>query len=309
MSSKLVTILINNYNYGRYLREAIDSALAQDYHALEIVVVDDGSTDESRSVIADYAGKIKPVLKPNGGQASAFNAGFAASRGDIICLLDSDDWFRPGKVRAVAEVFAAFREASWVFHPLQMSFPDGSIECKSETSTQFFDQRDRSSRYGKLRGTAPPTSGLCFHRRLLERLLPMPEEIQITSDNYLKFAAMSLTPGVYLDKGLAVQRIHDRNAYTLRANRLPMQARIHLLIADALKNKFPELTRLSDKIFAKALADYIATGKRDPLCRAVIRRYIGQAELGRMADIVPRTGYHFIKRHLLSKIAHKEPIG
>jgi glycosyltransferase involved in cell wall biosynthesis len=295
-----VTILINNFNYGRYLRQAIDSALAQDYPNLEIVVVDDGSTDDSRLVITGYAGKITPVLKPNGGQASALNAGFAVSQGDIICLLDSDDWFIHGKVRALAEVFATCGEARWVFHPLQRIFPDGSTENKSMATTQFIDERAHATRYGKLYTVAPPTSGLCFKRELLERLLPMPEEIRITSDDYLKLAAMSLAPGVYLNTDLAVQRIHDRNAYTLRADRLPAQARIHLLIAEALKSRFPELTCLSDHVFAKAFADYVAAGKRDPLCRAVILRYIGQAEFGRIADIVARTSYQFIKRHLLS---------
>jgi glycosyltransferase involved in cell wall biosynthesis len=295
-----VTIIINNFNYGRYLKQAIDSALAQDYPNLEIVVVDDGSTDESRLVIASYASKITPVLKPNGGQASALNAGFAVSQGDIVCLLDSDDWFIPGKVRALAEAFATCGEAGWVFHPLQRIFPDGSIESKSMAKTQFIDECEHATRYGKLYTTAPPTSGLSFKRKLLERLLPMPEEIRITSDDYLKLAAMSLSPGVYLNTDLAVQRIHDSNAYTLRADRLPVQARIQLLIAEALKGRFPELTCLSDHVFAKALADYVAAGKRDPLCRAVILRYIGQAKFRRLADIVPRTSYQFIKRHLLS---------
>jgi glycosyltransferase involved in cell wall biosynthesis len=272
-----VTIIINNFNYGRYLKQAIDSALAQDYPNLEIVVVDDGSTDESRLVIASYASKITPVLKPNGGQASALNAGFAVSQGDIVCLLDSDDWFIPGKVRALAEAFATCGEAGWVFHPLQRIFPDGSIESKSMAKTQFIDECEHATRYGKLYTTAPPTSGLSFKRKLLERLLPMPEEIRITSDDYLKLAAMSLSPGVYLNTDLAVQRIHE-----------------------ALKGRFPELTCLSDHVFAKALADYVAAGKRDPLCRAVILRYIGQAKFRRLADIVPRTSYQFIKRHLLS---------
>ena len=79
--SPLVTIVVNNYNYARFLAEAIDSALAQTYAALEVVVVDDGSTDESREIIAQYGGRVIPVLKDNGGQASAFNAGFAAARG------------------------------------------------------------------------------------------------------------------------------------------------------------------------------------------------------------------------------------
>ena len=295
-----VTVLINNFNYGRYLRQAIDSALAQDYPNVEIVVVDDGSTDESRLVITGYAGKITPVLKPNGGQASALNAGFAVSKGDIICLLDSDDWFIPGKVRALVEAFATCEAARWVFHPLQRSFPDGSIKTKSMATTRFVDEREHATRYGKIYTSAPPTSGLCFKRELLERLLPMPEEIRITSDDYLKLGAMSLAPGVYLNTDLAVQRIHDRNAYTLRADRLPVQARTQLLIAKSLKTKFPKLTCLSDHVFAKGMADYVAAGRRDSLCRTVIWRYIGQAEFGRVADIVARTSYQFIKRHLLS---------
>jgi glycosyltransferase involved in cell wall biosynthesis len=67
----LVSILINNYNYGRFLTEAIDSALNQTYSNIEVIVVDDGSTDNSQEIIKSYQDKIIPILKPNGGQASA----------------------------------------------------------------------------------------------------------------------------------------------------------------------------------------------------------------------------------------------
>src|ERR671933_952190 len=101
----LVSIAINNYNYARFLPQAIDSALNQTYPNVEVVVVDDGSTDNSREIIASYGSKIIPGLKENGGQASAFNAGFAASRGDVICFLDSDDAFLPEKVAEVIDAF------------------------------------------------------------------------------------------------------------------------------------------------------------------------------------------------------------
>ena len=76
----LVSIIINNYNYGRFLDEAISSALNQTYPHIEVVVVDDGSTDDSRQLIANYEDHIVSVLKENRGMSSACNAGFAASR-------------------------------------------------------------------------------------------------------------------------------------------------------------------------------------------------------------------------------------
>src|ERR1700757_584817 len=67
------TVVINNYNYGQFLGTAIESALGQTYANTEVVVVDDGSTDDSREIIASYGDRVRAVLKSNGGQASAFN--------------------------------------------------------------------------------------------------------------------------------------------------------------------------------------------------------------------------------------------
>jgi glycosyltransferase involved in cell wall biosynthesis len=95
----LVSIIINNYNYGHFVSEAIDSALNQTYSQIEVIVVDDGSTDNSRKIIASYEHRITSILKENGGQASALNAGFAATQGDIICFLDADDIFLIEKLK------------------------------------------------------------------------------------------------------------------------------------------------------------------------------------------------------------------
>src|SRR5215813_6060987 len=97
----LASIIIDNYNYGRFLQGAIDSALQQTYTPLEVIVVDDGSTDNSREIIAGYGPRIIPVLKENGGQASAFNAGFRVSRGAVVFFLDSDDLLIPTAVENV----------------------------------------------------------------------------------------------------------------------------------------------------------------------------------------------------------------
>ena len=79
-----VSIIINNYNYGQYLGSAISSALSQSYSSVEVIVVDDGSTDNSQEVIGNYTKSIVPVVKPNGGQGSAFNEGLAPLRSSQI---------------------------------------------------------------------------------------------------------------------------------------------------------------------------------------------------------------------------------
>src|SRR4051795_10336845 len=95
MSQLRASIVINNYNYGRFLRESIQSALAQTHPNCEVIVVDDGSTDDSREIITSYGQRVKPIFKENAGQGSTFNAGFPVSSGDFVCFLDSDDTLYP----------------------------------------------------------------------------------------------------------------------------------------------------------------------------------------------------------------------
>src|SRR5918994_1808682 len=103
----MASIIIDNYNYGRFLEEAIDSALDQTYSDTEVIVVDDGSTDDSREIIDGYGDRIIPVFKENGGQASAFNVGFELSRGEVVFFLDADDRFFPTTVEETMGVFGS----------------------------------------------------------------------------------------------------------------------------------------------------------------------------------------------------------
>src|SRR5437870_4088924 len=101
-----VSIVVNNHDYGRFLGSSISSALEQRDASVEVVVVDDGSSDESRDVIAGYAGQITAVLQDNLGQKAACNAGLAACTGDVVLFLDADDVLAPSTAAAVAEIFA-----------------------------------------------------------------------------------------------------------------------------------------------------------------------------------------------------------
>ncbi|MEL6334977.1 MAG: glycosyltransferase, partial [Cyanobacteria bacterium J06626_26] len=93
--SILVSVIISNYNYGRFITEAIESVLNQRYSNVELIVVDDGSTDNSRDIIQSYSHRLISVFQANSGQGAAFNAGLAQASGDIICFLDADDYYRP----------------------------------------------------------------------------------------------------------------------------------------------------------------------------------------------------------------------
>jgi glycosyltransferase involved in cell wall biosynthesis len=262
----LVSILINNYNYGRYIGEAIDSALAQTYKNREVVVVDDGSTDNSIEVIASYGNRIRLVAKENGGQSSAFNAGFRASSGLLICFLDSDDVFEPHKVDRVVEIFSNDSEIGWCFDRAR-HFDD--------TTKQWFPWTPNTQE-GKLdardivaNGHAPyvftSTSGLSFRREPLGQILPMPESLRIkcgiSSDNYLKFAAYSICSGWLASEALTLQRIHRDNAYTRRVSG---KARVvglsDILLGMYLSREFRILQRLGTKIFAHGLGKLWATG-------------------------------------------------
>ena len=208
LSNTLVTILINNYNYGRFLRQAIDSALNQTYRNIEVIVVDDGSTDESREIVQSFGDRIIPILKENGGQASAFNAGFAASRGEIICLLDSDDFFHPDKVE---RVIPYSQPGSMLYHRVQMLPGPGILppEMKPRMDYYRYTQRYRFFHY-----PASPTSGLVIRRDLALRLLPMPtEHLRLCADECVVRGACLIGQVIGIPDVLATYRIHGENAY------------------------------------------------------------------------------------------------
>lgn len=204
----LVTIIINNYNYGRFLREAIESALNQTYTNLEVLVVDDGSTDESRSIIRSYGDRIRSVLKENEGQASAFNAGLAASRGEIICMLDADDFFHPDKVE---RVIPFCQSGSMVYHRLRIEPGSGVIPPTIAPKRDYYLH---AQHYGFVPYMASPTSGLIFRRDLALSLMPLPTEtIRHSADDFIVRGAALLGKVIGISQVLATYRVHGENAW------------------------------------------------------------------------------------------------
>ena len=111
-----VSVVICAYNYERFVAESVDSALAQEYPAdrLEIIVVDDGSTDATPDILARYADRVRVVRQRNAGLIAATTRGIEESTGDLVALLDADDAWRPDKLRRQAALLQARPEVGLV---------------------------------------------------------------------------------------------------------------------------------------------------------------------------------------------------
>ncbi len=254
-----LSILITNRDYGRYLAQAIQSCLDQLRDGDEVVVVDDGSTDDSLDVCRAFGCRIQLIAKVNGGQASAWNAGFAVAQGDALCLLDADDVFLPGKLDAVRQSFE--QGAQWCFHPLMPVGP--SLEALPRTGGAARIPSPGALAAALARGRMPylptATSGMSFHRTLADRLLPMPEEAGITlSDNYLKFRAVAAAPGVFLDRCWSQQRLHLSNRYTGHVDRRSRAAVIGVATAWHLQRSEPALSHFARRLFIDAASELVA---------------------------------------------------
>jgi glycosyltransferase involved in cell wall biosynthesis len=297
MPEPLVSIIINNYNYGRYLGVAIESALAQIYRHVEVVVVDDGSTDDSREVIASFASRVVSVLKVNGGQPSAYNAGFAASRGDIICFLDADDWFLPEKTARVVKAFA-HREYDWFFHLLSPNGNDGVPQGPGFRAGEWDYRAQMTAGYG-FPYVPTASSGLCFRRELLARILPMPEQIKgasgVTSDNYLKWAALSLEPGLFSSEQLAVQRIHGSNLYTGTPAAALHRAEILLSTTFHLYKRYPNLAQFCARQGVAAIADLGTKVIYESKYRRMTSEFLGSFPIRNRVGLISRAGIRYIR--------------
>jgi hypothetical protein len=210
MQPNHVSIIINNYNYADYLPTAIESALAQTWPDTEIIVVDDGSTDESRRVIAGFGTRIRAVLQENQGQHAAFNAGFAASRGDIVLFLDSDDALLP---EAAAKVAAAWRAGL-----SKVQFCLASVDREGRFLGSIFPTYPDGLSPARIRDEVlrtalypcPPTSGNAYARTYLERVMPLARMLP-GADGPLNTTAPLYGDVLTIDRALGYYRVHDRN--------------------------------------------------------------------------------------------------
>jgi glycosyltransferase involved in cell wall biosynthesis len=211
-----VSIVVNNHNYARFLPDAIDSALAQRGECTEVIVIDDGSDDGSREVIASYADRVRFLLQDNLGQKAAFNTALAAATGDVVVFLDSDDLLAPGTAAAAATAFATEPATARVVFRLAI------IDADGRPTGGCLPSRRATLPHGDVRARMlafpddlawPPTSGNAFAAWALRRVMPLPiDEERTGADHDLHTLIPLLGPVVALPEVGGSYRVHGRNA-------------------------------------------------------------------------------------------------
>ena len=265
MPPPLVTALIDTYNHERYIDQALVSVLEQGLSSaeLEIVVVDDGSTDKTPEIIRKFAPRVKHVRKVNGGQASAFNAGFAEAHGEIIATLDGDDWWAKGKVNAVVSAFEADSKVPAVSHgyyefheetgEAKICVPSGRRLLSVETPEAIHEAL-MTWRY-------LPMGALTLRRNVMEWIMPIPEEMVFMADTALQCAAIVMGTLV-LDEPLLYYRHHAQNLYAVNAKdpaKLRRRSDMTELVYDRLYRRLMELGVPREKVVALLYPEWIRT--------------------------------------------------
>lgn len=252
----LVSIIVNNFNYASFLAAAIDSALKQTYPHREVIVVDDGSTDRSREIIASYGDRIIPVFKENGGQASSFNQGFAIAQGEIILFLDSDDMLQPDIVAEVVSTFQSHLNAVKVQYHLQVINADNTLKDEIHPPLNYHLPTNLPVHILNFYNyTWPPTSGNAFRASMLRQILPMPTTThRISADAYLNLVGALYGAIVPLRRVGGWYRVHGQNGFYFKNHQVNLtQLQQMISITTEIQSKQREILRTIHHIDAKTI--------------------------------------------------------
>jgi glycosyltransferase involved in cell wall biosynthesis len=299
----VVSVIIPTYNRSALLAEAIESALAQTWKDLEIIVVDDGSTDDTQEVLAPYCGRIKYIYQPNSGVPSCpRNAGIRNATGEYIAILDSDDVMFPRKLEMQVALFEKHTDVGMVCSDFSKS-ADGRIVCESFISSghsRFMKLPKKQvgpNQYILNRGVCDclaldnfiGTSSVVARRDVFESvgLFDESPEIRSVEDIDMWFRIAERFPFGYIDLPLHMYRLHQGNISSMKESviRARIIARERFFRSGAISSKTRrQLTRRLGRMY-----------------RALAYRQMSEAEDGAAALSL----WESIKRHPLQVLAYK----
>ncbi|HSN32927.1 MAG TPA: glycosyltransferase family 2 protein [Ideonella sp.] len=212
-------VVVTSYNYRGFVGTAVDSALAQSRAPMQVIVVDDGSTDGTPAYLRERYGhdpRVTLVCGENGGQLVAFQRGVAQARADVVCFLDADDRWEPDYLARLGELYDSRRDVDFVFSDMQL-FGDeqrwmGYAACSRDLGFTAI------STYVLMHWYGAPTSALSMRALWARRTLELPAELgqtwRLSADNCLVFGASVLgARKYYLRTGAVHYRIHGNNGW------------------------------------------------------------------------------------------------
>lgn len=210
------SVVINNFNYGRYVGEAISSVLAQSLGDYELIVVDDGSSDDSREVVSRYRDpRIRTVFKANGGQLSCFNAAAELVSGEVVCFLDADDLYEPHYLERLELFYREHPDCGCAFCRLRRFGGEHRLSTGCDRVVRWGESAFLTAVLHLPIGAE--TSACSMKTEIFRRFLPWREgepEWRIRADDVLLWgAAMCGAVKYFIPETLARYRVHGGNGF------------------------------------------------------------------------------------------------
>ncbi|MGH9726628.1 MAG: glycosyltransferase family 2 protein, partial [Candidatus Acidiferrales bacterium] len=249
--------MIDTYNQERYIEQAIVSVLEQDFPSseMEILVVDDGSTDCTPEIVRKFESRVRLIRKSNGGQASAFNAGIAEARAEIIAFLDGDEWWVKEKLSAVLEAFGKHPDIAAVGHgyfEVNDNNPPSEMVVAAKTCRIDVSSGEAAS-VANLGRTLLATSRLAVRRTVLNRIGPLPKALIFCADAPILILSLALGGALILDRPLCYYRHHVASLFAGNSDVSGKSLRKAEMLSVLLDYLPPKLVEMGVPVEASAL--------------------------------------------------------
>jgi glycosyltransferase involved in cell wall biosynthesis len=259
MSIPLITAIVDTFNHENFVEQAVNSVLDQGFSAsdLEVLVVDDGSTDRTADIVEKFAGSVQIYRKKNGGQGSAFNAAIPLARGEIVAFLDGDDWWAKDKLAKVVGIFGSDPDIGVVGHgfyefdealqrPLAV-VPASNHQIALKTVGDGIAFRDVMCFFG--------TSRVAIRKRVLDLVGTIPNALVIEADEFMSTVAVAKSQAMLLKQPLTFYRLHSGNLYQFRgedADKIRRKMTVLVELSAALRRELPSAL-LDDEVIDAVL--------------------------------------------------------